>query len=232
MLSDIRKFTSHWFKTYLLYCYRKWELILDKLFLTSSSLLPKFSSPSCVWMLLKITKKVFLHLAYLFLLTFESFLINDSDKRSQNLYSSYFLLLVSLIITYVWMLSKLLPEVFQVVLTCIVLINLCLRLPQGNNGTFRMFLEGDGGMFEVTPPEGVNFASFLIRVRNPTLLDFEKVKGTLTSPGASQDGLWWRDGESMQLFTLPSPNARSQSEETMGRVWFTLLFILWFDALG
>ncbi|XP_050735758.1 cadherin-23-like isoform X6 [Eriocheir sinensis] len=47
---------------------------------------------------------------------------------------------------------------------------------QGNNGTFRMFLEDDGGMFEVTPPEGVNFASFLIRVRNPTLLDFEKVK--------------------------------------------------------
>ncbi|XP_071547487.1 cadherin-23 isoform X5 [Panulirus ornatus] len=47
---------------------------------------------------------------------------------------------------------------------------------QGNNGTFRMFLEGDGGMFDVTPPEGVNFASFLIRVRNPSLLDYEKVK--------------------------------------------------------
>ncbi|XP_069185641.1 cadherin-23 isoform X4 [Procambarus clarkii] len=47
---------------------------------------------------------------------------------------------------------------------------------QGNNGTFRMFLEGDGGMFDVTPPEGVNFASFLIRVKNPALLDYEKVK--------------------------------------------------------
>lgn len=47
---------------------------------------------------------------------------------------------------------------------------------QGNNGTFQMFLEGDGGMFDVTPPEGVNFASFLIRVRNPSLLDYEKVK--------------------------------------------------------
>ncbi|XP_076057455.1 cadherin 88C isoform X2 [Oratosquilla oratoria] len=47
---------------------------------------------------------------------------------------------------------------------------------QGNNGTFRMFLEGDEGMFDVTPPEGVNLASFLIRVRNPALLDFEKVK--------------------------------------------------------
>lgn len=49
-----------------------------------------------------------------------------------------------------------------------------------------MFLEGDGGMFEVTPPEGVNFASFLIRVRNPTLLDFEKVKGTLMGPGEGE----------------------------------------------
>ncbi|KAK4293966.1 hypothetical protein Pmani_033374 [Petrolisthes manimaculis] len=47
---------------------------------------------------------------------------------------------------------------------------------QGNNGTFRMFLEGDGGMFDVTPPEGVNFASFLLRVRNPALLDYEKIK--------------------------------------------------------
>ncbi|XP_045137140.1 cadherin-23-like [Portunus trituberculatus] len=47
---------------------------------------------------------------------------------------------------------------------------------QGNNGTFQMYLEGDGGMFGVTPPEGVNFASFLIRVRNPSLLDYEKVK--------------------------------------------------------
>ncbi|XP_042243245.1 cadherin-related family member 1-like [Homarus americanus] len=47
---------------------------------------------------------------------------------------------------------------------------------QGNNGTFRMFLEGDDGMFDITPPEGVNFAAFLIRVRNPALLDYEKVK--------------------------------------------------------
>lgn len=55
--------------------------------------------------------------------------------------------------------------------------NLPCVQPQGNNGTFRMFLEGDGGMFDVTPPEGVNFASFLLRVRNPALLDYEKIKG-------------------------------------------------------
>lgn len=56
-------------------------------------------------------------------------------------------------------------------------INFPYVTPQGNNGTFRMFLEGDGGMFDVTPPEGVNFASFLLRVRNPALLDYEKIKG-------------------------------------------------------
>ncbi|CAL4059672.1 unnamed protein product [Meganyctiphanes norvegica] len=47
---------------------------------------------------------------------------------------------------------------------------------QGNNGTFRMFLEGDNGMFDVTPPEGVNTAAFLIRVRNPSMIDYEKLK--------------------------------------------------------
>ena len=57
---------------------------------------------------------------------------------------------------------------------------------QGNNGTFRMFLGGDGGLFDITPPEGVNFASFLIRVRNPALLDYERVKG---QRGADEDQL-------------------------------------------
>ncbi|XP_067000515.2 cadherin-23 [Anabrus simplex] len=46
---------------------------------------------------------------------------------------------------------------------------------QGNNGTFQMFLDGDLGIFEVTPPKGINEASFLIRVRDPSKLDFEKV---------------------------------------------------------
>ncbi|MPC74647.1 hypothetical protein E2C01_069016 [Portunus trituberculatus] len=58
-------------------------------------------------------------------------------------------------------------------------MRLYYRCRLGNNGTFQMYLEGDGGMFGVTPPEGVNFASFLIRVRNPSLLDYEKVKGEL-----------------------------------------------------
>lgn len=45
----------------------------------------------------------------------------------------------------------------------------------GNNGTFHMFLDGDGGVFEVTPSIGVNEASFLIRVREPATLDFENI---------------------------------------------------------
>lgn len=40
-----------------------------------------------------------------------------------------------------------------------------------------MFIEGDRGIFEVTPPKGINEASFLIRVKDPTRLDFEKVTG-------------------------------------------------------
>lgn len=46
---------------------------------------------------------------------------------------------------------------------------------QGNNGTFEMFLEGDQGIFEVTPSTGINEASFLIRVRDPTKLDYERI---------------------------------------------------------
>jgi hypothetical protein len=39
-------------------------------------------------------------------------------------------------------------------------------------------LEGENGMFDVTPERGINEASFLIRVKDPVNLDFEKVKGT------------------------------------------------------
>ncbi|KAK6628109.1 hypothetical protein RUM44_010591 [Polyplax serrata] len=46
---------------------------------------------------------------------------------------------------------------------------------QGNNGTFQLLLEGDHGIFEVTPSVGINEASFLIRVKDPTQLDYEKL---------------------------------------------------------
>lgn len=47
---------------------------------------------------------------------------------------------------------------------------------QGNNGTFQMYLRNDNGIFEVTPSRGINEASFLIRVRNSSALDYETIK--------------------------------------------------------
>ncbi|CAL8106930.1 unnamed protein product [Orchesella dallaii] len=46
----------------------------------------------------------------------------------------------------------------------------------GLNGTFRLRTEGDGGVFDVTPAEGINQVSFLIRVKNPARLDYERLK--------------------------------------------------------
>lgn len=40
-----------------------------------------------------------------------------------------------------------------------------------------MYLEEDNGIFEVTPHRGINDASFLIRVKDPTKLDYEKING-------------------------------------------------------
>ncbi|XP_043267778.1 cadherin-23 [Venturia canescens] len=45
----------------------------------------------------------------------------------------------------------------------------------GTNGTFRMFIDGDNGIFDVTPSRGINEAPFLIRVKDPTKLDFERL---------------------------------------------------------
>uniref|UniRef100_T1IXK9 Cadherin domain-containing protein n=1 Tax=Strigamia maritima TaxID=126957 RepID=T1IXK9_STRMM len=47
---------------------------------------------------------------------------------------------------------------------------------QGKNGTFRLFVEGENGMFDVSPHEGINEVTFLIRVKNSSLLDYEKTK--------------------------------------------------------
>jgi hypothetical protein len=46
----------------------------------------------------------------------------------------------------------------------------------GTNGTFKLFLEGDKNMFEVTPSLSINEASFTIRVRDQSRLDFESLK--------------------------------------------------------
>ena len=49
-------------------------------------------------------------------------------------------------------------------------------LDQGTNGTFILYLEDGEDVFEVTPTSGLNEASFILRVRNPSLLDYETQK--------------------------------------------------------
>lgn len=48
---------------------------------------------------------------------------------------------------------------------------------QGTNGTFVISIEGDDGVFDVTPAKGINEAPFLIRVKDSSKLDFERRKG-------------------------------------------------------
>uniref|UniRef100_T1KWL6 Cadherin domain-containing protein n=2 Tax=Tetranychus urticae TaxID=32264 RepID=T1KWL6_TETUR len=48
---------------------------------------------------------------------------------------------------------------------------------QGTNGTFTLTLEGDSAsIFEVTPSEAINEATFVIRVKDPSSLDYETTK--------------------------------------------------------
>lgn len=46
----------------------------------------------------------------------------------------------------------------------------------GNNGTFELFLEPPNDIFEISPRRSLNEATFIIRVRNPKILDYEKIK--------------------------------------------------------
>lgn len=46
---------------------------------------------------------------------------------------------------------------------------------QGRNGTFELYLEPDDNIFDITPKRAINEATFLIRVKNQTQLDYEKV---------------------------------------------------------
>lgn len=54
--------------------------------------------------------------------------------------------------------------------------NTVFDLDQGNNGTFELFLDPPNDVFEISPKRAINEANFLIRVRNPKMLDYEKVK--------------------------------------------------------
>lgn len=46
---------------------------------------------------------------------------------------------------------------------------------QGRNGTFELFLEPDDNIFDITPKRAINEATFMIRVKNQTRLDYEKI---------------------------------------------------------
>lgn len=64
-------------------------------------------------------------------------------------------------------------------------------LDQGHNGTFELFLEPPNDTFEVSPSRVLNEAKFLIRVRNPWLLDYEKVQQinlTLVAKEVAREG--------------------------------------------
>lgn len=52
-----------------------------------------------------------------------------------------------------------------------------MKFFQGSNGTFQIFIEGGDGIFDVTPFRGINEAPFLIRVKDSSKLDFEKISG-------------------------------------------------------
>ncbi|KAF5304330.1 hypothetical protein FQA39_LY09709 [Lamprigera yunnana] len=45
---------------------------------------------------------------------------------------------------------------------------------QGNNGTFELAIKGSNNIFEVTPSKVINEATFIIRVKNSSYLDYEK----------------------------------------------------------
>lgn len=46
---------------------------------------------------------------------------------------------------------------------------------QGNNGTFELSIEPDDNLFEISPRRAVNEATFLIRLKQNNVLDFEAV---------------------------------------------------------
>ncbi|XP_030375877.1 cadherin-23 [Scaptodrosophila lebanonensis] len=47
---------------------------------------------------------------------------------------------------------------------------------EGNNGTFRLFLDPQNDLFEIVPDLAVNEANFMLRIKNSRSLDFEQFK--------------------------------------------------------
>ncbi|XP_057660172.1 cadherin-23 [Diorhabda carinulata] len=57
---------------------------------------------------------------------------------------------------------------------------------QGVNGTFYLYVKGDVDAFDVTPSKVVNEATFMIRVKNSSLLDYENSKRFNLTLGAKE----------------------------------------------
>lgn len=55
-------------------------------------------------------------------------------------------------------------------------LNYVFDYDQGKNGTFDLYVEPYSGAFEVSPNRAVNEATFILRVSNSSLLDYEKNK--------------------------------------------------------
>ncbi|CAG9863718.1 unnamed protein product [Phyllotreta striolata] len=64
--------------------------------------------------------------------------------------------------TPVVFLNNALPEVFD--------------YDQGINGTFHLYIKGGGDSFDITPSKAVNEATFMIRVKNSSSIDYERTK--------------------------------------------------------
>ncbi|KAL3277671.1 hypothetical protein HHI36_013017 [Cryptolaemus montrouzieri] len=47
---------------------------------------------------------------------------------------------------------------------------------QGQNGTFQLYVKGASDLFEISPTKAINEATFMIKVKNASALDYEKIK--------------------------------------------------------
>uniref|UniRef100_A0A182YAM2 Cadherin domain-containing protein n=1 Tax=Anopheles stephensi TaxID=30069 RepID=A0A182YAM2_ANOST len=65
-------------------------------------------------------------------------------------------------------------------------INEVYDYDQGKNGTFRLSLDPPSDIFEVIPKRAINEATFGLRVKDPTMLDYERVRELTLTVVASE----------------------------------------------
>lgn len=111
-------------------------------------------------------------------------------------------------------------------------------MDQGNNGTFELYLDPPNDIFEITPKRAVNEATFLLRVRNSKLLDYEKNKTfnlSIIAKEVVKNGKWTsvpivihiRDqNDNFPEFSMP---AYEVSIPENSRIGFTILNVQAYD---